>query len=49
MADDSTAKKGSTDVSREQLIGLLNEDLRASTRRSSPTSCIRRCSRARST
>jgi bacterioferritin len=27
MADDSTAKKGSTDVSREQLIGLLNEDL----------------------
>ncbi len=27
MADDSTAKKGSTDVSRDQLIGLLNEDL----------------------
>ena len=27
MADNPTASKGSTDVSREQLIGLLNEDL----------------------
>jgi bacterioferritin len=27
MADNSTASKGSTDVTREQLIGLLNEDL----------------------
>jgi bacterioferritin len=27
MADNPTASKGSTEVSREQLIGLLNEDL----------------------
>jgi bacterioferritin len=27
MADNSTASKGSADVTREQLIGLLNEDL----------------------
>jgi bacterioferritin len=27
MADNSTASKGSTDVTRGQLIGLLNEDL----------------------
>ncbi len=27
MADNPTASKGSTEISREQLIGLLNEDL----------------------